>query len=179
MCWGGEGVVMETFCYHWCHEARPLYDFLDLLSQGYGSTVHIHTNVAYKNRLLSRSLYLFQAHGTWLNIPWTSGIWQGNGGKTECELKQSEALKEAEHQEGRSKSLSPSHFKVKVMYYCLLSEKRKANTNQPGCDRVEGNCKIAFFLFGTQRTDKKLKLILKLPRVNHGKVLEVVLLLNR
>lgn len=89
MCWGGEGVVMETFCYHWCHEARPLYDFLDLLSQGYRSTVHIHINVAYKNWLLSRSLYLFQAHGTWLNIPWPSGIWQGNGEKTECELKQS------------------------------------------------------------------------------------------
>lgn len=50
----------------------------------------------------------------------------------ECELKQSEALKEAEHQEGQSKSLSPSPFKVKVMYYCFLAEQKKTNTNQPG-----------------------------------------------
>lgn len=35
----------------------------------------------------------------------------------ECELKQNEALKEAEHQEGQSESLSPSPFKVKVMLF--------------------------------------------------------------
>lgn len=46
--------------------------------------------------------------------------WREDG---EWELKQSEALREAEHQEGQSKSLSPSSFKVKVMYYCLLPEK--------------------------------------------------------
>lgn len=99
----------------------------------------------------------------------------------ECELKQSEALKEAEHQEGQSKSLSPSPFKVKVMcrYYCLLSEQKKTNTNRPKFMRGEGNCKTSFFLPGTERTDKKLKLILKLTRIRHGKVLEVVLLLNR
>lgn len=172
---------METFCYHWCHMARPLYDFLDLLSLGYSSTVHIHTNVAYKNWLLSRSLYLFQPHGTWLNIPWPSGIWQGNGEKTEnVNWSSAKHLKEAEHQEGQSKSLSPSTFKVKVMFYCLLSGQKKTNTNRPKFIRGEGNCKTSFFFLpGTQRTDKKLKLILKLTRIGHGKVLEVVLLLNR
>lgn len=60
---GSWGVVIETFYSHWWHEARPLYDCLDLLSLGWKgcrACAHSHTHGKSNNQLLARCLYLFQ-----------------------------------------------------------------------------------------------------------------------